>query len=125
MFCLHKISMAGKYHCPCAADVRWEGWHSPVVVSKAGEGKQKPSSVRPNWGLVLGTSVPSHYIQAVPSPSPYLATAGGLHFSTLALTNGCLVWISRSGRSRPSSLGFAQQLLGSKTTLQMNFLKPQ
>lgn len=46
--------MAGKYHCPCAADVRWEGWHSPMVVSKAGEGKQKRSSVRPNWGLVPG-----------------------------------------------------------------------
>lgn len=75
--------MAGKYHCPCAADVQCEGWHSPIVVSKAREGKQKASQVRPSWGLclVLGTDVPSHYSLDVPNPFPYLATAGGIaHF---------------------------------------------
>lgn len=73
--------MAGEYHCPCAAGVQCEGWHSPIGVSKAREGKQKPSQVTRDWCLVLGTDAPSHHSQSVPNPFPYLATAVGVaHF---------------------------------------------
>lgn len=113
VFCLHKISMVGKYHCPCVADVQGEGCRSPLVVSKAREGKQKPSQVWPSWGPMLPpTMARLSLVLSLTWPLPW-----GLHISTLALTliDGCLVWMSSSGRSRPSSLQFARQLLESKT----------